>query len=468
MTDGGFLSTSGSRILDGEGNPILLRGFGLGGWMNMENFITGYPANEEAQREAIREVLGKERCELFFDRFLQYFFEEEDARFISSLGLNCLRIPVNYRHFEDDMAPFEIKEEGFKHLDRVIDLCARHNIYTIIDLHALPGYQNQHWHSDNPTHKAFFWKHRHFQDRAAHLWEVIADRYKDNTWVAGYNLINEPADPTEEMIVPVYRRLYETIRSADPNHLIFLEGNRYSLDFHMFGEPWEGVVYANHDYALPGFVDGGPYPGVSRGEYVDRKALEETFLQRSRYMLEHGLHIWVGEFGPVYPQWDPESHERRYRVLEDQLEIYDRHQASWSIWLYKDIGLQGVVYAAPDSPYMERIRPVLEKKIRLGADSWGTTDEHIRDVMEPIEKLFEREFPDYSPFPFGAQREIEQLVRHILISEPLVPEFAGRFRGLSGEEIDEMMRSFRFENCVKRTRLAEILSRHAKLPVVGE
>ncbi|WP_219914648.1 hypothetical protein, partial [Klebsiella pneumoniae] len=89
------------------------------------------------------------------------------------------------------------------------------------------------------------------------------------------------------------------------------------------------------------------------------------------------LHIWVGEFGPVYPQWDPESHERRYRVLEDQLEIYDRHQASWSIWLYKDIGLQGVVYAAPDSPYMERIRPVLEKKIRLGADSWGTTDEHI-------------------------------------------------------------------------------------------
>ena len=60
MTDGGFLSTSGSRILDGEGNPILLRGFGLGGWMNMENFITGYPANEEAQREAIREVLGKE------------------------------------------------------------------------------------------------------------------------------------------------------------------------------------------------------------------------------------------------------------------------------------------------------------------------------------------------------------------------------------------------------------------------
>ena len=175
MTDDArFLSTSGSRIVDREGRPVLLRGFGLGGWMNMENFITGYPANEEAQREAVREVLGEEKCKFFFDRFLEHFFTVEDARFIRSLGLNCLRILINYRYFEDDMEPFVIKEEGFEHLDRVIDLCAEQEIYTIIDLHALPGYQNQDWHSDNPTHKALFWRHKHFQDRAVNLWEAIA------------------------------------------------------------------------------------------------------------------------------------------------------------------------------------------------------------------------------------------------------------------------------------------------------
>ena len=26
--------------------PIILKGAGLGGWMNMENFITGYPGHE--------------------------------------------------------------------------------------------------------------------------------------------------------------------------------------------------------------------------------------------------------------------------------------------------------------------------------------------------------------------------------------------------------------------------------------
>lgn len=36
-----ILRVSGDKIVDGQGNPILLRGAGLGGWMNQENFITG-------------------------------------------------------------------------------------------------------------------------------------------------------------------------------------------------------------------------------------------------------------------------------------------------------------------------------------------------------------------------------------------------------------------------------------------
>jgi aryl-phospho-beta-D-glucosidase BglC (GH1 family) len=456
-SDGRFLKTSGPRIVDGENRPVVLRGFGLGGWMNMENFITGYPANEEAQREAVRTVLGDEKYELFFDRFLEHFFIEEDAQFIRSLGLNLLRLPVNYRHFEDDMLPFKIKEEGFKHLDRVVDLCARHEIYIIIDLHALPGYQSQHWHSDNSTHKALLWRHKHFQDRTVNIWEAIAEQYKGNPWVAGYNPINEPGDPTGEVIMPLYRRLCDAIRAIDPDHILFLEGNRYSLDFHMFGEPWDNVVYTNHDYALPGFIDGGPYPGVSRGEYVDKEVVEKTFLQRSNYMLEHDVPIWVGEFGPVY-KGEEEADAMRYRLLRDQLEIYTRHGVNWSIWTYKDIGLQGVVYASPESPWVERIRPILEKKVRLGVDAWGGTDAEIRHVMEPLERLFEEEFPDYHPFPFGTQREIELLVRNILLAEPMLPEYAELFRGMDEAQIDELMRSFRFENCVKRDELVDILS----------
>ncbi len=74
-----LLGARGNRIVDGEGNPVVLRGFGLGGWMNMENFITGYPANEQAIRDAIREALGHDGYEYFFDRFLDFFAEGVDA-----------------------------------------------------------------------------------------------------------------------------------------------------------------------------------------------------------------------------------------------------------------------------------------------------------------------------------------------------------------------------------------------------
>ena len=83
---------------------------------------TGYPGQESQHRAAMLNVLGKEKQEFFFDKFLEYFFMEEDAKFFASLGLNCIRIPFNYRHFEDDMNPRVLKKSGFKHLDRVIEL----------------------------------------------------------------------------------------------------------------------------------------------------------------------------------------------------------------------------------------------------------------------------------------------------------------------------------------------------------
>jgi len=457
MSDDILLQVDGQRIATKAGRAVTLRGVGLGGWMNMENFITGYPSTESLQRKALRQALGDDGYRRYFERFLDVFFAEEDAALLASLGLNCVRLPVNYRHFEDDMAPFELKDEGFQLLDRAIERCARHGIYTVIDLHALPGCQNQHWHSDNPTHWAFFWAHKHFQDRAVHLWEAIAARYRDNPWVAGYNPVNEPGDVSGTAIWPFYQRLHEAVRSIDPDHVLFLDGNRFSTEFDIFAEVWPNTVYTCHDYALPGFADGGDYPGESRGEYVDRDVVEQQFLERTAFMRETGTPVWIGEFGPVYTG-DERRDEMRYRLLADQLEIYAEHGASWSIWTYKDIGLQGLVYADPASPYVERIRPVLEKKARLGVDAWGSTDTGVRHIMGPIEETFRREFPDFEPFPWGKDSWIAVLVRHTLLAEPLVDDFGRCFDGVAGDEVEALADSFRLGLCRRRERLLAILA----------
>jgi aryl-phospho-beta-D-glucosidase BglC (GH1 family) len=451
------LHVSGDQVVNAKGDTVLLRGFGLGGMLHMENFIDGYPANEEAMREGLREVLGEKKYDLYFDTFLKSYFTEADAAYIESLQLNLVRIPINYHLFEDDMNPGIIKQEAFAYLDSVIARCARHKIYTIIDLHALPGAQNQHWHSDNPTHVAAFWQHKDFQDRALHLWEAIAERYKNEDWVAGYDLINEPAEPSGEKLFPYYKRLHDAIRKIDPGHILFLEGNRYATEFDRFTETWPNTVYANHDYATPGFVFGGDYPGVTNNRFYNRDTLEKDFLSKSEFMFSHHVPLWVGEFGPVYTG-DAKRDEMRYQILKDQLAYYNKYKVSWCIWLYKDMGLQAIMHQNDSTPYMKLVSKFLARKDSLGADAWGSTDKNIRQVLEPLEQLFAREFPAYDPYPRGQKREIGLLVRHILIAEALVPEYCNLFRGLSDEQLIALAQSFRFENYVKRTRLEDIIT----------
>jgi endoglucanase len=453
-----FLNVEKNKIKNQSGEEVALHGVGLGGWMNMENFITGFPANENAFRQVVYRALGKEKADYLFDRYLEYFFMDEDASFIRSLGLNLVRLPFNYRHFEDDLNPMVIREAGLEHLDRVIKICADHEIYTILDLHAAAGYQNQDWHSDNPSQQAFFWQHKHFQDRAVWLWEIIAERYKDNPWVAGYDPLNEPSDPSGAMLEAFYQRVVTAIRKIDPHHIIFLEGNRYSQDFSVFGPPMPNVVYTLHNYAIPGFIDGGDYPGHSRAEFFNKVTLHDRLVQACQYMLKNQTPIWIGEFGPVYTG-DPRKDAMRYQILEDQLSFYRELKANWCLWTYKDLGLQGVVNLLPESKWIQKIKSILDKKAILGVDSWGGSDENVRHIMEPIEQTFAEFFPNYKPFPFDARWMINRTVRHILLAEPLIEDFYPLLKGLDFDEIDMLMSSFQFKNCSPRLPLVQIIEK---------
>lgn len=455
-TINGLLRTEGNHFVDGDGVPLRLRGVGLGGWMNMENFITGYSANESLMRSTVREVLGRDRYELFFDRLLTAFFGDDDAALLAGLGMNCVRIPVNYRHFEDDARPFQFIHEGFRQLDRVIDACARHGLRTVIDLHALPGAQNHHWHSDNYAHRPMFWDHRHFQDRAVAIWEVIADRYKDDPRVAGYNPINEPADDSRVAVRAVYERLTDAIRAVDPGHILFLDGNTYSTEFDVFDGDLDNVVYACHDYAAPGLVLGGDYPGITNGVYVDKAALAEKYRQRTEYSRKAETPVWVGEFGPVYTG-DARRDAMRYQVLDDQLDIYRQDQASWSIWTYKDIGCQGIAVVKPDSAYRLRFDDFVAKKNRLGADRWASDGSGIWPVSEQFQAMLAEEFPDFTPYPWGRRDWAHTLLLNITVAQPLAYEYAGLFRGLGDDDVIALADSFALANCDQRVPLVERL-----------
>jgi endoglucanase len=441
------IQTSRSSFLGPDGEPLLLRGVCLGGWLNMENFITGYSANETLMRREVRRAIGDDRAERFFERLLTRFFDEPDAAFLSEAGMNLARIAVGYKHFEDDARPFELEADGFRHLDRAIDALARHGVYSIVDLHALPGSQNHHWHSDNPTHVPAFWEHRHFQDRVVNLWEAIADHYRGNRWVAGYNLLNEPADESRSVVGPFYRRLVTAIRAVDPDHTVFLDGNTYATEFDIFDEPFENAVYTLHDY-----VDAG----LGRSPHYSREEAEQKFLKRSAYARSTGSPILVGEFGPIYTGNEPEDARLR-GILADQLDLYRRHSASWALWMYKDIGRQGLVSVRPDTPYRRRFDDFVAKKNRLAADQWGSDGIGVAEVTQPVQDLIAREFPDFDPYPWGRFDWVRTLLLNITIAQPLAHEYASLFRGLDDTELDALADSFAFDSCAVREPLLAVL-----------
>jgi hypothetical protein len=114
-------------------------------------------------------------------------------------------------------------------------------------MHTTPGCQNQAWHSDNPTNYAAFWDHKDFQDRTVWLWEQIAERYKSNAWVAGYNPLNEPADPKHFRLPAFYKRLEKAVRAIDPDHILWLDGNSYAQEWKFFDEVLPNSVYSIHE-----------------------------------------------------------------------------------------------------------------------------------------------------------------------------------------------------------------------------
>ena len=108
-----FLQVKNGKIVDQSGTEVYLRGTCVGGWMNMEDFINGYPGTESGMKREFAKAMGAGKSELFFEKILDNFLNEDDIRFIGETGANCIRIPLSYKHFEDDMNPFVYKEEGF-------------------------------------------------------------------------------------------------------------------------------------------------------------------------------------------------------------------------------------------------------------------------------------------------------------------------------------------------------------------
>lgn len=166
-----------------------------------------------------------------------------------------------------------------------------------------------------------------------------------------------------------------------------------------------------------------------------------------------------------------EINKARFGVLDQQLGIYDKYQIHWSIWLYKDIGVQGMVHVDPNSKWMKTISPFLEKKRALQLDAWGRyPSEQVEKVIFPLAEWIDKVAPnsnDQYPTPWSTERQMTRLINQIYLSKCFSDEFAEQFREMSYDDLEACAKSFYFDECVQRQGLNKALEAHADVAEVS-
>lgn len=362
-----FLRVSGQKIYDGR-RPVLLKGVNLGGWLLMEGYILhSLNVAERVFKKDFAAACGKRELSRFESDFRDNFIRESDIKRIAQTGFNCVRVPFNSRLIET--APYRYSKDGARYLDRVITWARRHGIYVILDLHAACGAQSSDWHADS-LGRPELWEEEEFRKRTLGLWEFVADRYKNEPTVAGYDILNEAVTDDVRLLNSFYKRVIARIRSVDRNHILFIEGNKWARDLDCLDDvPDENLVLSIHFYEpidfTFNFVPQLSYPLKSRQGSWNKKTMAAMLSAYQKISKRRDRPIFVGEFGV-------NAREGLYgedRWLADMLGCFNRFGFHWTYWTYKavkhSIFPDGVFSYHGNPPWVHRQGP------RLGWDNYA-------------------------------------------------------------------------------------------------
>ncbi len=347
-----FLRTKGQRIIDDRGREVRLRGVNLGGWLMMEAYFMFSPNLPVHRFERnFSKALGRRALEEFQREFRRNFIREEDFEVIRKLGCNCIRLPFHYRIVE----PASLKPGGrdLRYLDQAITWAKKRGIYVILDLHAAPGAQNHDWHSDSDG-KALFWTSPRNQQRALKIWEFLAKRYKDESAVAGFDLLNETVLGAPAKLNQFYRNAIARIRKVNRRHIIFVEGNNWAQDIACLDNfDDDNYALSIHNYEpldfTFNFVPFLRYPLRRVKAPWNRQILTKNLQRYARIASQRNVPVFVGEFGVNAREgWYGED-----RWLADTLDAYEKFEFHWTYWTFKAVKN----YTFPDGLYSYRENP---------------------------------------------------------------------------------------------------------------
>jgi endoglucanase len=331
----GFLKASGPFIVNEKGEKVILRGMGLGGWMLQEGYMFRV-ANLGQQyriREKIEEVVGPEKTKRFCEQWLQNHTTKKDIDSLASWGFNSIRLPMHYRLYTRSVEEEPVRGEntwiqkGFDLTDSLLKWCGQNKMYLILDLHAAPGGQgNDLPISDRNPSQPSLWQSEANRQKMIALWSKLAQRYANEKWIGGYDIINEPnwgfedekdtrgiSEKKNEPLKKLMVDITTAIREVDKKHLIIVEGNGFGNNYRGLVPTWDdNMVLSFHKY----------------GNFNTVGAIQGFLDLREKY----NVPIWLGESGENSNTWFTEA-----------IQLAESHGIGWAWWQEKKMGINNPV-----------------------------------------------------------------------------------------------------------------------------
>lgn len=340
-----YLQTDGTTIIDADGEEVIFRGIGLGGWMLQEGYMLGTGGPQHELEARIEALVGEAQKDAFYDAWLANHTRKIDIDSLAAWGFNLIRLPMHYKWFtppiEEEPVPGEITwlDRGFEMTDQLLSWCEENNMYLILDLHAAPGGQGENADiSDYDPSKPSLWESVANRAKMIALWRQLAERYANEPMIAGYDIINEPnwgfqnhaSDPNgcaETQNTPLWnlqKDITSAIREVDQNHIIIIEGNCWGNNYNGLPVLWDdNLVISYHKY----------------WNANDQGAIQGMLNMRNNRQVP----IWLGETGENSNTW-----------FTNAISLFEGNDFGWSWWPLKKLGYNNPLQI-PRNPGYEAI-----------------------------------------------------------------------------------------------------------------
>src|ERR1700722_10783951 len=118
-----FIHSEGTKLIDENGRQIILRGCNLGNWLMFEPWMFGgcLDARDQAQIFSVwQRRFGADGEKRLLDLYRGGYVTDRDFATIKTFGFNVVRLPLNYRMFQDDQPPYPIRADAFVWVDRAL------------------------------------------------------------------------------------------------------------------------------------------------------------------------------------------------------------------------------------------------------------------------------------------------------------------------------------------------------------